>query len=48
MTVKLNGVVTAIARDSKNPSGPFALQYGMAGDKPGGPIKWRMVQIKPL
>lgn len=48
MTVKLNGVVTAHAQDGKNPSGPFALQYGMAGDKPGGPIKWRKVQVRAL
>ena len=49
MTVKLNGVVTATGRDSKFPSGPFALQYG-AGVKGamGGPIKWRKVMIRPL
>ena len=49
MTVSLNGVVTVHTQDSKNASGPFALQYG-AGvkDATGGPIKWRKVQIKPL
>jgi hypothetical protein len=48
MTVKLNGVVTAHAQDSKNPSGPFTLQYGMAGDKPGAVIKWRKVLVRTL
>ena len=49
LTVKLNGVQTASVQDSKHASGPFALQYG-AGVQgaPGGPIKWRKVQIRPL
>ena len=49
LTVKLNGVQTANVRNSKFPSGPFALQYG-AGVKgaTSGPIKWRKVQIKAL
>jgi hypothetical protein len=48
-TVKLNGVVTARATDSKFPQGPFTLQYG-AGVKGavGGPIKWRKVEIRTL
>ena len=49
LSVKLNGVVTASARNSQFASGPFALQFA-AGVKgaPGGPIKWRKVQIKQL
>lgn len=49
LTVKLNGVVTVSIRDSKYASGPIALQYG-SGPKgaPGGAIKWRKVQIKPI
>ena len=48
LTVKLNGVQTVSVQDSKHASGPLALQYG-AGVKgaPGGPIKWRKVQIRP-
>ena len=49
LTVVLNGVQTANAQDSKFPSGPFALQFGsLAKGAPGGPIKWRKVQIKEL
>lgn len=49
LTVKLNGVQTADAQDSKHASGPFALQMG-PGVKgvQGGAIKWRKVQIRPL
>ena len=49
LTVKLNGVQTAAAEDSKHAAGPFALQMG-PGVKgvQGGPIKWRKVQIRPL
>lgn len=49
LTVKLNGVVTSRAQNSKHASGPFALQFG-PGVKgvTGGPIKWRKVQIKPV
>ena len=49
MTVKLNGVQTTVGRDSKHPSGVFALQYGpgIKGAE-SGPIKWRKVQIRPL
>lgn len=49
LTVKFNGVVTVHTRDSKYAQGPFALQFG-AGVKgaPGGPIKWRKVQIREL
>lgn len=49
LTVVLNGVKTAEAQDSKHASGPFALQFGNGPkDAPGGVIKWRKVQIKPL
>jgi len=49
LTVKLNGVQTVSIHNAKHASGPFALQYG-PGVKgvPGGPIKWRKVQIRPL
>ena len=48
VTVKLNGHVTAHMRDSKFASGPFTLQFGNRGKEPGGAIKWRKVQIRPL
>ena len=48
LTVVFNGAVTAHVRDSKFAQGPFSLQFGMNGDKPGGPIKWRRVDVKPL
>jgi hypothetical protein len=49
LTVVLNGVKTADVQDSKYAQGPFALQFGnRANDAPGGVIKWRKVQIKPL
>lgn len=49
LTVLMNGVQTVSIRDGKHAAGPFALQYG-AGVKgaPGGQIKWRKVQIRPL
>lgn len=49
LTVKLNGVQTVSMQDRKHAAGPIALQYG-AGVRgaPGGPIKWRRVQIRPL
>jgi 3-keto-disaccharide hydrolase len=49
LTVVLNGVKTADVQDSKHAQGPFALQFGNGpNDAPGGAIKWRKVQIKPL
>jgi Domain of Unknown Function (DUF1080) len=49
LTVVLNGVKTADVQDSKHAQGAFALQFGnRANDAPGGAIKWRKVQIKPL
>ena len=49
VTVKLNGAVTVTMNNGKFAQGPFALQYG-AGVQgaPGGPIKWRKVQIRAL
>ena len=48
MTVVLNGVKTAEIDNVGNPSGPIALQYGNQPKAPGGAIKFRKVQIKPL
>jgi hypothetical protein len=49
LTVVLNGVRTVDVQDSKHAQGPFALQFGnRANDAPGGAIKWRKVQIKPI
>jgi hypothetical protein len=49
LTVELNGQQTVNVQDSKHASGPFALQYGSGPkDAPGGPIKWRKVQIREL
>ncbi|MGZ6291781.1 MAG: 3-keto-disaccharide hydrolase [Syntrophales bacterium] len=44
LTVVFNGVVTVNVRDSKFAEGPIALQFA----PPGGPIKWRKVQVRPL
>ena len=49
LTVVMNGVQTASGQDSKFAEGPFALQFGNGPNgAPGGVIKWRKVQIKPL
>jgi hypothetical protein len=49
LTVVLNGVQTVNVANSKFAQGPFSLQFG-SGPKgaPGGPIKWRKVQVKEL
>jgi hypothetical protein len=49
LTVVLNGTKTAEI-ENVSPSGPIALQYGTLPPKgaPGGAIKWRKLQIKPL
>jgi hypothetical protein len=44
LTVVFNGVVTVDVRDSKFAEGPIGLQFA----DPGGPIKWRKVQVRPL
>ena len=48
LTVVFNGVVTAYARDSRFKEGPISLQFGNLPKAPGGPIKWRKVQIREL
>ena len=49
LTVVLNGVQTVDVQDSKLAQGPSALQFGNGpNDAPGGAIKWRKVQIRPL
>lgn len=49
LTLVLNGVVTVHTRDSKFAQGPFSLQFGNGPkNAPGGAIKWRVVQIRPL
>jgi 3-keto-disaccharide hydrolase len=49
LTVVLNGVQTVDVQDSKHAEGRVALQFGSGpNDAPGGAIKWRKVQIKPL
>jgi hypothetical protein len=49
LTAVLNGVQTADGQDAQFVQGPIALQYGLAPENaPGGAIKWRKVQIKPL
>jgi hypothetical protein len=49
LTVVLNGQQTVNVSDSKLAQGPFALQFGNgAKDAPGGAIKFRKVEIKPL
>ncbi|MES2563277.1 MAG: DUF1080 domain-containing protein [Pseudomonadota bacterium] len=48
LTVVFNGVVTAHARDGRFREGPFSLQFGNLPKDPGGPIKWRKVQVREL
>ena len=49
MIVVLNGVKTVDVEDGKFPQGPIALQFGNGPkDAPGGVIKWRKVEIRPL
>jgi hypothetical protein len=49
LIVEMNGKQTVNINDSKFASGPFALQFANGPrDAPGGPIKWRKVQIRPL
>ena len=48
LVVEFNGVQTVNVYDSKFASGPFTLQFGNHGKEPGGAIKWRKVQVKPL
>lgn len=48
MTVVLNGIKTSEIDSVESPSGPIALQFGNLPKAPGGAIKFRKVQIKPL
>ena len=49
LTVELNGQKTVDVQDSKHAGGPFALQYGLGPkDAQGGPIKWKIVQVREL
>lgn len=49
LTVVLNGVQTAKVEHSQFAQGPIALQFAnRPQDNPGGAIKWRKLQIKPL
>ena len=50
MTVVLNGTKTSEINNVEFPSGPIALQYGALppSGAPGGVIKFRKVQIRPL
>ena len=48
MTAVLNDTKTAEIDNVEFPSGPIALQFGNQPKVPGGAIKFRKVQIKPL
>jgi Domain of Unknown Function (DUF1080) len=49
LTIVLNGIKTVDIQHGQFPEGPFSLQFGnLDKGAPGGPIKWRKVQIKPL
>lgn len=48
VTVMLNGQKTAELHGAKLLEGPVALQFGNHGKVPGGAIKFRKVQVKPL
>jgi Domain of Unknown Function (DUF1080) len=49
LIVEMNGKQTVNINDSSFASGPFSLQFGNR-DKgaPGGAIKWRKVEVRPL
>jgi hypothetical protein len=50
LVVVFNGVQTVNVQNSQFPQGPFSLQFGNVPPKdlPGGPIKFRKVQIREL
>jgi hypothetical protein len=48
ITAVLNGVKTVDFTDSSFASGPFSLQFTNLPKAPGGAIKWRKVEIRPL
>lgn len=49
VTVKMNGQLTVHMTNDKFKEGPFSLQFGNGpNNAPGGPIKWRKVQVRAL
>jgi hypothetical protein len=48
LTVTLNGTKTADVQHKQFTDGPISLQFGNREKSPGGAIKWRKVQIRPL
>ena len=48
LTVTLNGTKTSEIDNVATPRGPIALQFGNQPKIPGGAIKFRKVQIRPL
>jgi hypothetical protein len=48
LVVVFNGTKTVDIQESKFAQGPFSLQFGNHGKQPGGVIKWRKVQVRPL
>jgi hypothetical protein len=49
ITAELNGVRTVSYEDDKFQQGRIALQWGTLANKvPGGPIKFRKIEIRPL
>ncbi len=48
LTVVLNGTKTSEFDKVESASGPIALQFGNLPKAPGGAIKFRKVQVKPL
>jgi hypothetical protein len=49
LVVMLNGAPTVNVQNSEHAQGPLALQFANGfNDAPGGAIKWRKVQIRPL
>jgi hypothetical protein len=49
VTVMLNGVKTAEMDNAQFLEGPIGLQFGnLPNNVPGGAIKWRKVQVRPL
>ena len=48
IVVEFNGQKTVDIQNTKFAQGPFSLQFGNHGKQPGGPIRWRKVQVKPL
>jgi len=49
LIVMLNGIKTVDIQNSQFPEGHISLQFSnLDKGAPGGPIKWRIVQIKPL